>query len=283
MSPDWDHWTPRLDRLEIGQLKTRRGPIQTKTLTIGYTATMVRPGEIEHAKVIFDRGEDVWHWGTNAGRQRAQRRAKMLIEAAGIGSQSRVLELGCGTGIFTSLLAQTGSDIVAVDISPVLLDQAVAKPIVKPIEWRVTFRIEDAERMTFEDASFDVVVGSSILHHLDVEQAIGEIYRVLRAGGRMAFGEPNMMNPQIVVERSTPAIRRRMGVSPKETAFFRWKLSSLLCDAGFSDVCVKPHDFLHPAVPGPLVPFVQRVGAILERVPLVREIAGSLLISARRP
>ena len=239
---------------------------------------MVRPGEIQHGEVIADRGEEVWHWGTCAGRHRARRRVKMLIAAARISAESRVLELGCGTGIFTRLLAETGADIVAVDISPVLLELAVAKGI----EGRVTFRIDDAERMTFDDGSFDAVVGSSILHHLDVGPAIGEIYRVLRPQGRLAFAEPNMMNPQIVLERSTSAVRRWTGTSPDETAFFRWKLSRLLRNAGFCDVCVEPYDFLHPAVPAPLIPFIQGMGSILERLPLMREIAGSLIISAQR-
>ena len=98
----------------------------------------------------------------------------------------------------------------------------------------------------------------------------------------MAFAEPNMMNPHIVFERSTPAVRRWMGVSPEETAFFRWQLAKLLGAAGFSDIRVNPYDFLHPAVPGTLVPLVRGLGNVLEKLPLVREIAGSLIISAQR-
>ncbi|MBU0719364.1 MAG: methyltransferase domain-containing protein, partial [Planctomycetes bacterium] len=170
-------------------------------------------------------------------------------------------------------------NVVAVDISPILLEQAAAKEIAG----KVAFRIDDAEQLSFDDSSFDAVAGSSILHHLDVQAAAGEICRVLRPGGRMAFAEPNMMNPHIVFERSTPAVRRWMGVSPEETAFFRWRLAKLLRTAGFSNIRVNPYDFLPPAVPGALVPLVRGLGDILERLPLVREIAGSLIISAQRP
>ncbi len=240
---------------------------------------MAQPGEIQHAEVIAERGEQTWHWSTPAGQQRATRRARLLIEAGHIGPNTRVLELGCGTGIFTAAFARTGAQIVAVDLSAVLLDLALAKALTGDI----TFRVEDAEQMSFDNEEFDAVVGSSILHHLDVDVALSEIHRVLRPQGHLAFAEPNMMNPHVIFERSTPAIRRRMGVSPEETAFFRRPLAAQLEQAGFDNVSVTPHDFVHPAVPGPLVSFVKGVGSVLEQMPLVREIAGSLLISAQRP
>ena len=91
-----------------------------------------------------------------------------------------------------------------------------------------------------------------------------------------------MMNPQIVFERSTPVVRRWLGVSPEETAFFRWRLAALLRESGFDHVRVEPYDFLHPSVPTPFIPIVRRIGGVLEFLPLVREIAGSLILSARR-
>jgi len=239
---------------------------------------MVRTGEIEHGRLIAGQEETVWHWGTPAGRQRVERRARVISEAAGLARGSRALELGCGTGIFTRHFAATGAQIIAIDVSPELLDIAVSREYPGDI----LFRIDDAESMSFDDASFDAVIGSSVLHHLDIDQSIAEILRVLKPGGALAFAEPNMMNPQIVLERSTPMVRRWLGVSPEETAFFRWSLAAKLRDAGFVDVSVEPHDFLHPSVPKPLIPMVRRVGGVLEAIPLVREIAGSLLISARR-
>ena len=53
-------------------------------------------------------------------------------------------------------------------------------------------RVADAETIPYEDASFDVVVGHAVLHHIpDVERALREVLRVLRPGGRFVFaGEP---------------------------------------------------------------------------------------------
>ncbi len=239
---------------------------------------MVRAGEIEHGELIAGKEEAVWHWASPAGRLRAERRAKLLVESAGVTADTDVLEIGCGTGLFTGVFAATGARVVAIDVSPPLLEKAMARDI----DGAVTFRLEDAEQMSFDDHIFDAVVGSSILHHLDVERTIGEMHRVLRADGRIAFAEPNMMNPQIVFERSTPAIRRWMGASPEETAFFRWNLARQLRHGGFDRVRIEPFDFLHPAVPRPLIPLVRGVGEVLEQLPLFREIAGSLIISARR-
>ena len=239
---------------------------------------MVRAGEIEHSELIAERAEEVWRWRSAAGRLRAQRRARLIIDAAEIGPGTDVLEVGCGTGAFTGVFAETRARVVAIDVSAALLDQAIARETCGG----VTFRIEDAEAMSSDNESFDAVVGSSILHHLDVARSIDEMYRVLRPGGRIAFAEPNMMNPHIVFERTTPVIRRWMGVSPEETAFFRWRLAAQLRKAGFDEVRVEPFDFLHPAVPRTLIPVVRGVGGLLERIPLAREIAGSLIISARR-
>jgi len=53
--------------------------------------------------------------------------------------------------------------------------------------------------------------------------------------------------------------------------------------AGFEDVVVKPHEFLHPAVPKPLIPVAEAITVILESLPVIRQIAGSLFIKGRKP
>jgi hypothetical protein len=73
-----------------------------------------------------------------------------------------------------------------------------------------------------------------------------------------------------------------MGDTPDETAFFRWKLKKFLKDRGFADIQVEPFDFLHPWVPKRMIEGVDRFGRFLERIPLIREIAGSLKIYARK-
>jgi SAM-dependent methyltransferase len=187
-----------------------------------------------------------------------------------------VLELGCGTGYFTRELARCGADVVAVDVSPELLEVARADC---PAE-NVRYEIQNACALSYPDASFDSVVGSAVLHHLDIEKALAETYRVLKEGGMIYFTEPNMLNPQIAVQKNIPWVKRTLGDSPDETAFFRWPLRRSLEQTGFRDVRVDPFDFLHPKAPSRLVNGLSAIGRYLENMPVVSEFAGSLYIRA---
>jgi 2-polyprenyl-3-methyl-5-hydroxy-6-metoxy-1,4-benzoquinol methylase len=236
--------------------------------------------EIDHGKkLVAGDAERTWGWGSAAGRRRAARRGELVARAAGLGPGSKVLEVGCGTGLFTEMFARTGAAVLAVDISPELLEVARRRGLPAPRVRFLAKRFEDCE----VDGPFDAVVGSSVLHHLEVGPSLRKIYRLLRPGGTLSFAEPNMLNPQICVQKNVPWVKRLLGDSPDETAFVRWRLRSLLRGLGFVGVRITPIDWLHPATPRPLIGPVALLGAALERVPLLREFSGSLLIRARRP
>ena len=235
--------------------------------------------EIEHGRRLAASGaEHIWGWGTPAGQIRARRRADLIASGARLGPGTRALEIGCGTGIFTEYFARTGAEIVALDISEELLEIARNRSLPKT----VTFVCAPFEALGSEQP-FDAVIGSSVLHHLEIEPALVEIHRLLKPGGVMGFAEPNMLNPQIMIQKNVPWIKARMGDSPDETAFFRWQLARLMRDAGFVDVRTVPLDWLHPATPPRLIPTVQTLGYYLEKTPILREIAGSLYIFGRKP
>jgi SAM-dependent methyltransferase len=65
--------------------------------------------------------EDIWGWGTPARQLRAKRRAELILEGTRIGPSSNVVEIGCGTGLFTERFARSGTKIITVDLSPDLL------------------------------------------------------------------------------------------------------------------------------------------------------------------
>jgi len=77
-------------------------------------------------------------------------------------------------------------------------------------------------------------------------------------------------------------MKERFGVSPDEMAFSRFRARRALERAGFVDVAVDPFDFLHPSIPARWVERGLAASRALERIPLVREIAGSMLMRARR-
>ncbi len=180
--------------------------------------------------------------------------------------------------MFSRRIAAAGALLTAIDLSPDLITEAL-----KEQGPNVAYQIGDIEMLPFSDAAFDAVVGSSVLHHVQVEKALTNALRVLRPGGMIAFAEPNMLNPQIAIQKNIPYIKRKMGDSPDETAFFRWPMARLLKKLGFIDIVVNPYDFLHPATPKKFIPFAKKVTYMLESIPIVREIAGSIILSARKP
>jgi len=235
--------------------------------------------EIEHHRRIAERAEFVWNWEGPSGRRRAHRRAELFVNRGGLAPGHRALELGCGTGVFLEMTARSGATIHGLDLSDELLAKARAR--LSGLA-NVTLDQGNAEQMPYPDAEFDTVYGSSVLHHLDLEAALREIHRVLRPGGHMVFAEPNILNPQVAVMFHLGLTKEYFGVSPDEMAFSRFRARSAMRRTGFSDIRVAPVDFLHPATPGAWLDAVARIGSLLERVPLVREIAGSLLLEARR-
>src|SRR4051812_50214135 len=79
--------------------------------------------EIEHGRLMASGDtEAFWGWQTPAGQLRARRRAGLIARGAQLRPGMRALEIGCGTGLFTEMFASTGATIVAVDISPHLLE-----------------------------------------------------------------------------------------------------------------------------------------------------------------
>jgi 2-polyprenyl-3-methyl-5-hydroxy-6-metoxy-1,4-benzoquinol methylase len=231
--------------------------------------------EVQHGRFLAQHGAgEIWNWESPAGKLRWARRVKMLSSHLKPGMT--VLELGCGTGSLTRELARSGADVVAIDVSPDLLEIAKTNCSAP----NVRYQIQNAYSLSYSEAVFDSVVGSSILHHVEIKEALRDVYRVLKPAGSIYFTEPNMLNPQIAIQKNVPWIKRKLGDSPDETAFFRWPIRWLLKQTGYRDIRINPFDFLHPKTPVALIDTVNALGRFLERVPVISEFAGSLYIRA---
>jgi SAM-dependent methyltransferase len=121
---------------------------------------------------------------------------------------ARVLEYGCGTGSSAFDLAARGVDVTGIDISTVAIAAAVEEAARRGLSERLRFVQDDAHGLSQADASFDVVCGSGVLHHLDLDRALPEIARVLDRDGWAVFYEPLGSNPIIgLYRRLTPKLR----------------------------------------------------------------------------
>jgi SAM-dependent methyltransferase len=212
-------------------------------------------------------------WGIDFGEiGRTQVLGKLRKALDGrLRSFDRALELGAGTGYFSLNLLQAGviTEATCTDISPGMVEALERNA--RALDLDVQARVADAEALPFADASFDLVFGHAVLHHLpDLDQAWREIHRVLAPGGVAVFaGEPSRHGdrlanvPKRAASRVAPAWRRLLRARPAEEghqdggahnhrlesmvdvhAFTPEQLSRGPQAAGFADVRVRGEELL---------------------------------------
>ncbi len=94
-----------------------------------------------------------------------------------------VLELGCGTGYFTRAIAKNAKHVTAADLSEAMLK--AARINLKDLD-NVTFKVENAEAISFPPETFDTILAANMLHMLDDPmKALKECHRVLKKGGTL--------------------------------------------------------------------------------------------------
>ena len=118
-----------------------------------------------------------------------------------------VLDFGCGIGTITEQVAkQKPHKIVGADISDISIAKAKERTDKKNLN--IEYRVENCEKSNLESESFDLIYGTGILHHLNLERAVIEINRLLKEKGKMVFMEPLGTNPIINLYRKfTPNSR----------------------------------------------------------------------------
>jgi len=211
-------------------------------------------------------------WGIDfAATGRAQVTAK-LEKALGDdpGPWERALEIGAGTGYFSLNLLNAGrvGSVTATDIAPGMLRALEANAAELGLE--VETVVTDAERLPFDDASFDLVLGHAVLHHIpDLDRAAAEFRRVLRPGGTVVFcGEPSAYGdriatlPKRAALAAAPLWRRALGAGERDAggddpdyghalesevdvhAFAPAAVRRIFNDAGFTSVRIRGEELL---------------------------------------
>jgi ubiquinone/menaquinone biosynthesis C-methylase UbiE len=212
-----------------------------------------------------------YKWGIDFGELgRGQVTAK-LRKALGRepGHFARSLEIGAGTGYFSLNLLRAGliGEATCSDISAGMLETLADNA--RELDLQVRTQPADAERLPFADASFDLVLGHAVLHHIpDLPRAFAEFERVLAPGGTVVFaGEPSRYGdrlarvPKRLANELAPLWRRAIGAAraPLDTgsesegalegvvdvhAFAPAELARIARGAGFADVRVSGEELL---------------------------------------
>jgi ubiquinone/menaquinone biosynthesis C-methylase UbiE len=209
-------------------------------------------------------------WGIDFGELGLSQVTAKLRKALGRepGHFPRALEIGSGTGYFSLNLLRAGliGEASCSDISPGMLETLAANA--RELGLNVDTQAADAEALPFADASFDLVLGHAVLHHIpDLQRAFTEFHRVLAPGGTVVFaGEPSRYGDKLagVPKRAAtllaPLWRRAIGASaaPREGsggeaalegvvdvhAFAPGELVRMARGAGFADVRVSGEELL---------------------------------------
>lgn len=116
-----------------------------------------------------------------------------FLRHSNLNQNVRILDLGCGSGAFGKFFLKKGFQIIGLDFSFGLLQQAVKRfPVVSG----------DAENIPFLDRCFDAVIGGGLIHHFpNPKNLLNEVFRVLKNNGYFFTQDPNILHPKIFISQ----------------------------------------------------------------------------------
>jgi len=172
---------------------------------------------------------------SRGGRLIDRREKQAVLDAVGPVQDKEILEIACGTGRFTAMLAERGADVVGLDISGPMLQQGREKAQRAGVADHLEFMRGDAARLPFPDDSFDSVVAMRFFHLADQPAAfLGEMRRVSR--DQVFFDTFNRFTARSIYNWALPMGSR---------LYSRWEISRLLEGADL-ELVSNEHDFAFP-------------------------------------
>src|SRR5262245_12971555 len=180
--------------------------------------------------------------------QITQRFVDPLLDAAGVGTGSRVLDVATGPGYAAGRAAERGASVVGVDAAPAMVRLARQR------HPGIDFRRADIEALPFEDGCFDAAVSNFVVPHLGRhEDAARELVRVLADGGTLALTTWDMPDRMRLLAVFLDAFAEAGATPPEDPPpgppFFRFavdeEFTSLLGGAGLDRVEVRTIAFGH--------------------------------------
>jgi len=180
-----------------------------------------------------------------ADRQQQELRRIFLADIE-FPADARVLEVGCGTGVLTRMIARWPGvgEVVGVDPAPSLLSRARALAAELP---NIRFEEADGRSLPFDPHSFDVVVFDSTLSHVpEPERALSEAHRVLRPLGWLATFDGDYSTTTVALGDHDP-LQACADMTMANSVHDRWlmrRLAALVGDCGFEVMGLRSHGFL---------------------------------------
>lgn len=109
------------------------------------------------------------------------------------GRFGRVAEFGCGTGFYTEALVNRASEVIATDLSPGMLAEAIQRVTAT----NVKFQAEDCQKTSLPSEAFDTAFMSLVIHFTEPAETLAEMHRILKPGGRLIIsnGNPRALSP----------------------------------------------------------------------------------------
>ena len=167
---------------------------QTGSLQVTEGGPVVAYGRIVREPEYDDRKEQIVHyWEKRSESFLEQRRSELANPIAKrwmkeiekqipAGRRLKILDVGCGAGFFSILLAKEGHEVYGIDLTPEMIENAIQLAEEENADCR--FQVMDAENPMFADETFDVVISRNLTWTLpNAEHAYGEWMRVLKTGG----------------------------------------------------------------------------------------------------
>ena len=228
-----------------------------------------------------DRGYNQGFKPCDALNIRTERRCKYIMSKMNLAQKAIILEIGCGTGKLSFLLAKnTGWDVLGIDRCQAFIEEARQNFNLKNLHYDI-IDINQIETLRKQN-TFDYIVGDGILHHLyyNMDSALKDFNSLLKENGKIIFLEPNILNPYCYLIFNFALFRKLANLEPGEMAFTKRFITEKLKRFGFSNIQIEYKDFLLPNTPSHIISPVIIIGSLLENIPIINKLSQSMCISA---
>jgi len=225
---------------------------------------------------LAPRYDELYH--TPAGQYFMNRKIGSMMQLAAFPTGSRLLEVGCADGVYTLELARRGYQVTGLDLSPECVRTATLKAQRAGLSG-ASFVAGDAESLAqFEDNSFDGVFSFSALRYVpNPAQAIREIYRVAKPGGRAVVDFPNKWSPWFTILK--PMLTGETHIHDHQYA--TGQVKHMLQAAGFQQITARRILYTPKTIPGWLLPIMKVVDVVGE-LPGFNQIASIVIAGGRK-